>query len=37
MIICMTVPDLLTVKEYHSLVCLLCAEFPFEIVQKTAR
>ncbi|XP_077977995.1 centriolar satellite-associated tubulin polyglutamylase complex regulator 1-like isoform X2 [Glandiceps talaboti] len=29
--------DLLSVKEYHSLLCLLCADFPFDLVQKTAR
>ncbi|XP_022800867.1 UPF0705 protein C11orf49 homolog [Stylophora pistillata] len=29
--------DLLSAKEYHSLVCLLCPDFPFEPVQKTAR
>ncbi|XP_032240720.2 centriolar satellite-associated tubulin polyglutamylase complex regulator 1 [Nematostella vectensis] len=29
--------DLLTVREYHSLICLLCPDFPFEPVQKTAR
>ncbi|XP_006821066.1 centriolar satellite-associated tubulin polyglutamylase complex regulator 1-like [Saccoglossus kowalevskii] len=29
--------DLLNVKEYHSLLCLLCPDFPFDLVQKTAR
>ncbi|ELU16370.1 hypothetical protein CAPTEDRAFT_138684, partial [Capitella teleta] len=29
--------DLLSIREYHSLVCLLCADFPFKIIQKTAR
>ncbi|VDI13220.1 Hypothetical predicted protein [Mytilus galloprovincialis] len=29
--------DLLSVNEYHSLLTLLCPDFPFEIVQKTAR
>lgn len=29
--------DLLSAKEYHSLICLLCPDFPFEPVQKTAR
>ncbi|XP_014777827.1 centriolar satellite-associated tubulin polyglutamylase complex regulator 1 isoform X2 [Octopus bimaculoides] len=29
--------DLLTIQEYHSLICLLCSDFPFELVQKTAR
>ncbi|KAL9955191.1 hypothetical protein ACROYT_G036478 [Oculina patagonica] len=29
--------DLLSAKEYHSLICLLCPDFPFELVQKTAR
>lgn len=29
--------DLLSIQEYHSLVTLLCQDFPFEIVQKTAR
>ncbi|XP_064635383.1 centriolar satellite-associated tubulin polyglutamylase complex regulator 1-like isoform X2 [Lineus longissimus] len=29
--------DLLTIKEYHSLICLLCYDFPFDVVQKTAR
>lgn len=29
--------DLLSAKEYHSLICLLCTDFPFEPVQKTAR
>ncbi|KAK2157422.1 hypothetical protein LSH36_192g04037 [Paralvinella palmiformis] len=29
--------DLLSVKEYHSLLCLLCPDFPFSVVLKTAR
>lgn len=29
--------DLLSVNEYHSLLTLLCPDFPFEVVQKTAR
>lgn len=29
--------DLLSMKEYHSLICLLCADFPFEPIQKTAK
>lgn len=29
--------DLLSIQEYHSLVRLLCPDFPFETVQKTAR
>lgn len=29
--------DLLSIQEYHSLVTLLCPDFPFETVQKTAR
>ncbi|XP_074659762.1 centriolar satellite-associated tubulin polyglutamylase complex regulator 1-like isoform X2 [Tubulanus polymorphus] len=29
--------DLLTMKEYHSHICLLCQDFPFDLVQKTAR
>ncbi|XP_060593291.1 centriolar satellite-associated tubulin polyglutamylase complex regulator 1-like isoform X2 [Ruditapes philippinarum] len=29
--------DLLSIQEYHSLITLLCSDFPFEIVQKTAR
>lgn len=28
--------ELLSVKEYHSLLCLLCYDFPLDIVQKTA-
>lgn len=28
---------LLNVKEYYSLVCLLCPDFPFDILQKTAK
>lgn len=27
---------LLNVKEYHSLVCILCPDFPFEVLKKTA-
>ena len=29
--------DLLNIKEYHALLCLLCPDFPLELVQKTAR
>jgi len=29
--------DLLQVREYHALLSLLCFDFPYEIVQKTAR
>ncbi|XP_028412128.1 UPF0705 protein C11orf49 homolog [Dendronephthya gigantea] len=29
--------DLLSVKEYHSLLSLICSDFPYEIVQKSAR
>jgi len=29
--------DLLSIREYHSLICLLCPDFPFQPVQKTAR
>ncbi|XP_013397822.1 UPF0705 protein C11orf49 homolog isoform X2 [Lingula anatina] len=29
--------DLLSIQEYHALICLLCNDFPFETVQKTAR
>ncbi|KAL3843282.1 hypothetical protein ACJMK2_021224 [Sinanodonta woodiana] len=29
--------DLLSIQEYHSLVTLLCPDFPFSTVQKTAR
>ncbi|XP_071104990.1 centriolar satellite-associated tubulin polyglutamylase complex regulator 1-like isoform X1 [Haliotis cracherodii] len=29
--------DLLSIQEYHSLLGLLCADFPFTMVQKTAR
>uniref|UniRef100_H3BHX0 Centriolar satellite-associated tubulin polyglutamylase complex regulator 1 n=1 Tax=Latimeria chalumnae TaxID=7897 RepID=H3BHX0_LATCH len=30
-------PDLLTVKEYHSLLQLLCPDFPMDLAQKAAR
>lgn len=29
--------DLLGIREYHSLLCILCLDFPFTPVQKTAR
>ncbi|XP_071804710.1 centriolar satellite-associated tubulin polyglutamylase complex regulator 1-like [Asterias amurensis] len=29
--------DLLNVREYHSLLCLLCPDFPLDLVQGTAR
>ncbi|XP_046543917.1 UPF0705 protein C11orf49 homolog isoform X1 [Haliotis rubra] len=29
--------DLLSIQEYHSLLGLLCSDFPFSMVQKTAR
>ncbi|XP_070200000.1 centriolar satellite-associated tubulin polyglutamylase complex regulator 1-like isoform X2 [Littorina saxatilis] len=29
--------DLLSIQEYHSLLGLLCTDFPFKLVQKTAR
>uniref|UniRef100_H2ZHR5 Centriolar satellite-associated tubulin polyglutamylase complex regulator 1 n=1 Tax=Ciona savignyi TaxID=51511 RepID=H2ZHR5_CIOSA len=29
--------ELLSVKEYHSLLCLLCHDFPMDMVQRTAR
>jgi len=29
--------ELLSVKEYHSLLSLLCYDFPLDIVQRTAR
>ncbi|XP_031550009.1 UPF0705 protein C11orf49 homolog [Actinia tenebrosa] len=29
--------DLLTAAEYHSLICLLCPDFPFEPIQKAAK
>lgn len=29
--------DLLNVREYHSLLCLICPNFPLDLVQKTAR
>ncbi|PVD34117.1 hypothetical protein C0Q70_05380 [Pomacea canaliculata] len=29
--------DLLSIQEYHSLLGLLCTDFPFQLVQKTAR
>ncbi|KAL5006675.1 hypothetical protein ScPMuIL_015481 [Solemya velum] len=29
--------DLLSIQEYHSLLSLLCPDFPFEPVQKTAK
>lgn len=29
--------ELLNVKEYHSLLCLLCYDFPLDMVEKTAR
>ncbi|XP_059150661.1 centriolar satellite-associated tubulin polyglutamylase complex regulator 1-like isoform X2 [Physella acuta] len=29
--------DLLSIQEYHSLLGLLCPDFPFQLVQKTAR
>lgn len=29
--------DLLSIQEYHSLLSLLCSDFPFEPVQKTAK
>ncbi|XP_076471404.1 centriolar satellite-associated tubulin polyglutamylase complex regulator 1-like isoform X2 [Babylonia areolata] len=29
--------DLLSIQEYHSLLGLLCTDFPFPLVQKTAR
>ncbi|KAK3101796.1 hypothetical protein FSP39_006432 [Pinctada imbricata] len=29
--------DLLSIQEYHSLLSLICPDFPFETVQKTAR
>nr|CAB3226506.1 UPF0705 protein C11orf49 homolog [Phallusia mammillata] len=29
--------ELLSVKEYHSLLCLLCNDFPLDVVQRTAR
>ena len=29
--------ELLSVKEYHSLLCLICPDFPLEIVQRAAR
>ncbi|PIK48563.1 putative UPF0705 protein C11orf49-like [Apostichopus japonicus] len=28
--------DLLNVREYHSLLCLICPNFPLDLVQKTA-
>ncbi|XP_033098505.1 UPF0705 protein C11orf49 homolog [Anneissia japonica] len=28
--------DLLNVQEYHSLLCLLCPDFPLDVVQRTA-
>ena len=30
-------PDLLTMKEYHCLLQLLCPDFPLELTQKAAR
>ena len=33
----MSIVDLLATREYHSLLCLLCPDFPFSPVQKTAR
>ena len=33
----MSIVDLLATREYHSLLCLLCLDFPFTPVQKTAR
>ena len=35
-IILSLISALLNVKEYHSLLCLLCPDFPMEVVQKTA-
>ncbi|KAL8601950.1 hypothetical protein ACOMHN_008442 [Nucella lapillus] len=32
-----TQQDLLSIQEYHSLLGLLCTDFPFPLVQKTAR
>ena len=29
--------DLLSAKDYHCLVCLLCSDFPLSIIEKTAR
>ncbi|XP_062506895.1 centriolar satellite-associated tubulin polyglutamylase complex regulator 1-like isoform X4 [Corticium candelabrum] len=29
--------DLLNIREYHSLVTLICPDFPLEIIQKTAQ
>ena len=29
--------DLLNIREYHSLICLICPDFPLEPIQKTAR
>ncbi|CAK8678292.1 centriolar satellite-associated tubulin polyglutamylase complex regulator 1-like [Clavelina lepadiformis] len=29
--------ELLSIKEYHSLLCLLCHDFPLDMVQRTAR
>ncbi|CAL1546231.1 unnamed protein product [Lymnaea stagnalis] len=29
--------DLLSIQEYHSLIGLICPDFPFKLVQKTAR
>lgn len=31
------ITDLLSIQEYHSLLSLLCSDFPFEPVQKTAK
>ena len=28
--------DLLNIREYHSLVALICPDFPLETIQKTA-
>lgn len=29
--------DLLTIREYYALVSIICNDFPYEILQKTAR
>lgn len=29
--------DLLNIRQYHSLICLICPDFPLEPIQKTAR
>jgi len=29
--------DLLSIREYHALACIICADFPLMLFQKTAK